>query len=35
VASAINAIETSIAGARVISVERLDGARPTPLPHSA
>jgi hypothetical protein len=35
VASAINAIETSIPGARVIAVERLDAASPAPLPHSA
>lgn len=35
VASAINAIETSIPGARVAAVERLDAANPAPLPHSA
>jgi hypothetical protein len=35
VASAITAIETSIPGARVVAVERLDPADPTPLPHSA
>ena len=35
VASAITAIETSIPGARVVAVERLDSANPTPLPHSA
>lgn len=35
VASAIDAIETSIPGARVVAVERLDPAGPTSLPHSA
>lgn len=35
VASAIAAIETSIAGARVAAVERLDLADAAPLPHSA
>jgi len=35
VASAINAIETSISGARVVAVERLDATNPAPLPHSA
>ena len=35
VASAITAIEASVPGARVVTVERLDSADPTPLPHSA
>lgn len=35
VASAIAAIESSIPGARVVAVERLDLADATPLPHSA
>ena len=35
VASAIAAIESSIAGARVVAVERLDRADAAPLPHSA
>lgn len=35
VASAITAIETSIPGARVTAVERLDPAGASPLPHSA
>lgn len=35
VASAITTIETSIPGVRVVAVERLDSADPTPLPHSA
>ena len=35
VASAITAIESSIPGARVVAVERLDRASAAPLPHSA
>jgi hypothetical protein len=35
VASAIAAIESSIPGARVVAVERLDLAEAAPLPHSA
>ncbi len=35
VASAITAIESSIPGARVVAVERLDRADAAPLPHSA
>ncbi len=35
VASAITAIQTSIPGARVVAVERLDPAGRAPLPHSA
>ena len=36
VASAINAIETAVPGARVIRIERLDSVGPqTPLPQSA
>lgn len=35
VASAIAAIESGIRGARVVAVERLDGADAAPLPHSA
>jgi len=35
VASAIAAIESSIPGARVVAIERLDPADAAPLPHSA
>jgi len=35
VASAIAAVESSIPGARVVAVERLDRAGAAPLPHSA
>ena len=35
VASAITAIESAVAGARVVAVERLDRADSAPMPHSA